>query len=404
MPSDPRSYLDFFKVTRKGIKAKTAAWYLALQQERQRGKLPFGRVQSADGSTRDSKGVLPFIMLGSNDYLGLSRHPKVLAAMHDAINDFGCGTSGSPLLSGRYELTKELEEKLAALHGMEDAVAFSSTYAANVGSLSGLLEEGDTALLDMMSHTSIQDGTRMAGCEKLVFRHNDLEHLSECLQQVDPSRTLVFVDSVYSMEGSFCPLRELVATIKPKGAILAIDEAHALGVVGVRGEGLAAHLKMSGDIDIVTGSLGKSLGSHGGYAAGTKEMCEYLRFNAHSYMFSSGLPPVNAAAALASLAIMEEEDICARMQDNIHFIRSKLAELGFPVPQDPTGITPILVGDETKTTRVAAQLEEQGIFVNAAIFPAVPVGRGILRLSASATHKKAALEVALQKVADLVLG
>ena len=329
MENDLRNYLDFFKHAQSGLKEKTGVWYRFLKRERDKGNVPFGRVQRSERTRASDLSGKQLVMLGSNDYLGLSKHPRVVKAMHQALDDFGSGTSGSPLLSGRYDVTRALEQRIAALHGMEDAIAFSSTYAANIGLISGLLSENDVALLDSFSHTSIDDGALMAGCKKLTFRHNDIAHLTQRLEEIEPERTLVFVDSVYSMEGSFCPLVELSTVTREKGATLAVDEAHALGVVGVKGGGLTTHLNVSDQVDIITGSLGKSLGSHGGYAASTKEMCEYLRFNAHSYMFSSGLPPVNAATALAALDVMEEEDLCARLQDNIRFMREKLTALGF---------------------------------------------------------------------------
>ena len=395
-----------FKASDTGIRKRLAAFSAYHDRAVQSPSWPFARIrQGVPGrsASRRSKPMQPQLLrFASNDYLGLSRHPRTKAALLAAWEQYGSGTAGSPLLGGRYEICRELEKELAQLHGMEDALVLSSTYAANLAVLQGLLSARDTALLDQLSHTSIRDGAKLAGCTTMLFRHNDVSDLQRRLDNLDPSRCLIFVDSVYSMEGAFARVSEIAKTARKTGALLAIDEAHAVGVVGKRGEGVVRALGLHRQVDIITGSLGKSLAAHGGYVASSRTICAFLRYAAHSYVFSSGLSPINAAVALEALVLLKRGKELHKLQRNIEHVRQLFAQHGLPVPKDRTGILPIHVGNEAATLAMSSALENAGLSVSPSIFPAVPKGKGMLRVSISALHRKRDLARAVATLARVV--
>ncbi|MBF0104242.1 MAG: aminotransferase class I/II-fold pyridoxal phosphate-dependent enzyme [Deltaproteobacteria bacterium] len=342
-----------------------------------------------------------FIRLDSNDYLGLGRHPAIKRAFDEAFKLYGMGTDGSPLLSGYSQATLKLEHALAGLHHKEDAVVFASTYAANLAVLQGLLLTSDCVILDQAVHTSVRDGALLAGCQVVIFKHNDPGDLEKILKKTNPKKTLVCVDSVYSMRGCVADLVPLVALVKKSGAMMVVDEAHAVGVFGKKGEGRVCDLGLSASVNVITGSLGKALATHGGYVAADRSLCQFLRYRAHPYMFSSALPPTVSASALKSLEIMRSGALVQKLKTNIRSVREAMKKRGLAVNDDDTATIPVPVGDEVATMQSAARLRKKGILINPSIYPAVPKGRGILRMSISAQHSVDELSRAVMEIAGV---
>jgi 8-amino-7-oxononanoate synthase len=332
------------------------------------------------------------VMFSSYSYLGLIGHPRIGAAVNAAVERFGTSTGGVRLLTGTLELHHELEHELAQLLGQEGAATFASGYDANIAAITSLFGPGDVAILDQYAHQSIHDGVRMAGCESRRFRHNDMSDLERRLRQSrkrGARRVLVAVDSVFSMDGDQAPIAELVALKEKYGAFLLVDEAHALGAVGATGRGICEEQNIDpASIDILTGSLSKGIPSSGGFVAGSRGLKIYIQHGSAPYMFSAAMTPANAAAALESLRILQEEpQHMASLRANTAVMRDGLRGLGFDIGASTTPVLPLLLGDEWRAYRVARELLEQGIFVSAVVFPAVSPGQARLRLCSTAAHR-----------------
>lgn len=329
------------------------------------------------------------LMFGSNNYLGLANHPYVLAAAQRALEEYGAGVGGPPLLNGYTSLHRELEERLAALKGAEDAVIFSSGYGANVGLVTGLANEGDVVLYDAYSHASFCDGIKMSGVYSARFPHNNLHRLRNLLDIHRPKTSgsiFVGVEGVYSMDGDLAPLDKIVELCKPYGAILIVDDAHGTGVMGPRGHGTAEHFGVEGQVDISMGTFSKTLAVTGGFVAASKPIVSYLRFFARSHMFSASLPPVVLATVLAGLGIIEREpELITRLHENVRYAARGLLNLGFKA--DPvTAIIPLRVPTWMNVRRAAYKFHQRGIFVNSVEYPAVPLAQQRFRISLMATH------------------
>jgi 8-amino-7-oxononanoate synthase len=342
------------------------------------------------------------LMLGSNNYLGLTRHPEVLEAAQRALARYGSGCAGSRLLNGTLELHEELEARLAAFVGREAALTFPTGYQVNLGVLSCLLGRHDVALLDALDHACILDGVRLGFGRMRKFRHNDVAHLEERLADTGPDRgCLVVVDGVYSMEGDLCPLAKVVAAKERFGARLMVDDAHGLGVFGAGGRGTPEHFGVEDRVDLLMGTFSKSLASVGGYVAGDADVVEYVRHHARSGIFSAALPPAQAAAALAALSLVEREPERRKaLWENAHFLKRELTALGFDTRESASPVIPIVTGDEGRTFRLVRRLHERGVFVNCVIPPAVPPGAAMIRTSVMATHTRAQLERAVEVIAE----
>jgi 8-amino-7-oxononanoate synthase len=333
------------------------------------------------------------IMFSSYSYLGLIGHPRIAAAVHEAVARFGTSTGGVRLLTGTLELHHELEHELARFLGQEGAATFASGYDANIAAITSLFGPGDVAILDQYAHQSIHDGVRMAGCENRRFRHNDMGDLERRLRQArnrGASRVLVAVDSVFSMDGDQAPIADLVALKEKYGAFLLVDEAHALGAVGATGRGICEEQGIDPDrVDILTGSLSKGIPSSGGFVAGSRGLKIYIQHGSAPYMFSAAMTPANAAAALAALRIVQEEpQHMERLRANTTTMRNGLTELGFDIGASTSPVLPLLLGDEWRAYRVAREMLAQGIFVSAVVYPAVSPGQARLRLCATAAHRE----------------
>jgi len=350
------------------------------------------------------------IMLGSNNYLGLTGDERVLQGAQDALHRYGTGLTGSRLLNGTIPLHLELEEEIAQWMNTEEAIVFTTGHQANLGTLGTLLGPGDTVIADAGDHASILDGCILSRAKLRPFRHNRLDKLEKMLQRAgeDGGGVLVVVDGVFSMEGDIAPLREICALCERYGARLMVDEAHGAGVLGARGAGSAELLGVEERVDLRMGTFSKSLASCGGFIAGDHEVVEYLRLYSRAFLFTASAVPAALGAALAALRIVRSPEgppLLERVLANAQRLRDGLHELGFAVvsPQAlPDGdsivtpIVPVLVGDDWRAALLWKALYDGGVFVNTALHPAVPPGGALLRTSVMATHDEAVLERALE--------
>jgi 8-amino-7-oxononanoate synthase len=327
------------------------------------------------------------IMCGSNNYLGLTTHPKVRQAAVDATQRYGTSCTGSRFLNGNMTLHERLEEELADWVGKEAALVFSTGMQVNLGTISAIVGRGDIVILDKDDHASIVDGAFLSGGKIERYRHNDIDHLKRVLASLpeDKSKLLV-VDGLFSMEGDIAPLPEMVPLCKEYGVRLMVDDAHAMGVLG-GGRGTAAHFGMTKDVDLIMSTFSKSFASLGGFIAGEKDVVEYIQHTARSLIFSASIPPANAATALASLEVMKEEpERIVRVNQIAERMRKEYQRLGFNTGHSVTPVIPIIIGDNDLTFLTWKLLFENGVFVNPVISPAVAPGRQLLRTSYMATH------------------
>ncbi|MGI6379963.1 MAG: aminotransferase class I/II-fold pyridoxal phosphate-dependent enzyme [Anaerolineae bacterium] len=326
------------------------------------------------------------IMIGSNNYLGLTTHPKVREAAIDATRRFGTSCTGSRFLNGNLAMHEQLEHELAAFVGTEAGLVFSTGMQTNLGTISALVGRGDVVITDREDHASIVDGCRLAFGEMKRFRHNDMEHLAFVLESVAEMPKLVVVDGVFSMGGDIAPLPEIVALCQEWGARLMVDDAHSLGVLA-HGRGTAAHHGLTDAVDLTMGTFSKSFASLGGVILGAAPVIDYIKHHARSLIFSASMPPANTAAVLAALHVLIEEP---ERVDRLHAIARKMREgfrsLGFNVGASETPIIPIIIGDDQKTFAFWRSLFEAGIYVNPVVPPAVPPNLSLLRTSYMATH------------------
>lgn len=337
------------------------------------------------------------IMCGSNNYLGLTIHPKVREAAKEAVEKFGTSCTGSRFLNGTLEMHLELEHQLADYMGKDAALVFSTGMQVNLGSVSAVVGKGDVVILDKDDHASIVDGARLSWGEIKRYRHNDLADLERVLKLVGPDkRKMVVVDGLFSMEGDIAPLPELIPLVKKYNARLMVDDAHGIGVLG-RGKGTAEHFGMTDDVDLIMGTFSKSFASLGGFIAGDKVVVDYIQHTARSLIFSASIPPSNAAAALAALKIMREEpERVDRLTEVGKKMREGFVELGFDIGNSATPVIPIIIGDDVKTFVFWRALLDAGVYVNAIISPATPPGRQLLRTSYMAIHTDEQLDQVLE--------
>ena len=344
------------------------------------------------------------IMLGSNNYLGLTSHPKVKEAAIAATHKYGTGCAGSRILNGTLDIHVRLEERLANFMNRKTALVFSTGYGVNVGVLSCLLDRHDVAILDKMDHASIIDGVRLSYGKALKFRHNDPDDLEKKLKLVpDGKGKLIVVDGVFSMEGDITPLPEIVKHKNTCGAGLFVDEAHSLGVFGEHGRGITEHFGLEEDVDLIMGTFSKSLATVGGFiTTDDLDVMDYIKHTARSQMFTAAIPPSAAAAVEAALDILEAEpERRQQLWDNTNYMKRELEGLGFHTCGSQSPVIPLLTGDDIVTYAMANRLHEEGIFVNPVVTPAVPPGHGVIRTSYMATHKREHLDQALGVIAKV---
>jgi 8-amino-7-oxononanoate synthase len=337
------------------------------------------------------------VMIGSNNYLGLTTHPKVREAAIAAIKKYGTSCTGSRFLNGTLKMHLEAEEKFAAFVGKQASLMFATGMQANLGCISAVLGRDDVVIIDKDDHASIVDACRLGFGKMARFIHNDLSSLERQLKQVpSTSGVLVIVDGVYSMGGDIAPLPEIVALTQKYGARLYVDDAHSLGVLGPQGSGTAAHFGLTDQVDMIMGTFSKSFASIGGFVAGDADVMDWVKHGARSFIFSASIPPSQVAAALAALEIMQTEpEWLERLWCNTRKMQEGYRSMGFNIGPSETPVIPIIIGDELKTQMAWKALFDAGIYTNAVFPPAVPPAKSLLRTSYMATHTDAQLDFVL---------
>ncbi len=337
------------------------------------------------------------IMLGSNNYLGLTHHPKVLEAAQRALLRYGSGCTGSRFLNGTLDLHQQLEADLATFLGKESCLVFSTGYNANLGLVSGLVARNDLVLLDKLDHASIVDGAKLSYGETERFNHGDLPGLERKLQKAQGRGVMIIVDGVYSMEGDIADVPGLSRLARQYGAAFAVDDAHALGVLGPNGDGTAAHFGMTDDVDIIAGTFSKSLASIGGFVAASENVVDFLKHHARPLIFTASLPPANTAGVLAALQVLQDEpDRRARLWENTRRLMDGIRALGYDTGPTETPIVPVIIGPLDQTLIFWRMLFEAGVFTNPVVPPAVPAAQCRLRTSLMATHTPEQIDFCLE--------
>jgi len=327
------------------------------------------------------------IMIGSNNYLGLTTHPAVREAAIDAIAEYGTSCTGSRFLNGTLEIHKELERRLATFLGKEAALIFGTGYQANLGALTALLGKDDVAIADKEIHASLVDALNMAGCKLKRYRHNDLPDLERLLQENEDASKMVIMDGVYSMGGDLAPLTEITDLAKKYNARVYLDDAHGIGVMGEGGRGTHFHFNRVNEVDIVMGTFSKSFASLGGVVAGNKDVIEYIQHKARSLIFSASMPPANVATVMACLDIVEADpDYPKRVHRNAAKVRDALRSMGFDCGESVTPVVPVMIGSDMNTVFAWRACFDAGIYVNPVLPPGVPPNKSLLRTSYMATH------------------
>jgi len=389
-------------------KARTHDRLEQLEAARDADLLPYFRlIESEAGPVMEVEGR-SVVMLGSNNYLGLTGDERVKAAARDALERYGTGLTGSRFLNGTTPLHVELERELAEWMGTEDVIVFTTGHQANVGCLGTILEPGDTVICDSADHASILDGVRLSGAKLRPFRHNQMEKLERMLERAaaDGGGVLVVVDGVFSMEGDICDLPGIVERCRRHGARLMVDEAHAVGVLGARGAGTSELFGLEDEVDLRMGTFSKSLASCGGFIAGSAEVVDYLRVTSRPFIFTASAVPAALGAALGALRVIRAEGpaLMARLLENSAYLRRGYRDLGLQVVEPgtlPDGteantpVVPVVVGEDWQAVLLWKALFDAGVYTNVALHPAVPPQGALLRTSLMATHEREHLDRAL---------
>jgi 8-amino-7-oxononanoate synthase len=411
MPETTRAPVDVFE------KARTHERAEQLAAAKQADLLPYFRLLTSEAGPVVEMEGRETIMLGSNNYLGLTGDPRVKQAAREALERYGTGLTGSRLLNGTTPLHLDLESELAEWMGTDDAIVFTTGYQANVGCIGTILEPGDTVICDSGDHASILDGCRLSGARLRPFRHNQIPKLERMLDRAagDGGGILVVVDGVYSMEGDLCDLPAIVDLCSRYGARLMVDEAHGVGVLGERGAGASELFGLEDRVDLRMGTFSKSLASCGGFIAGPADVVEYLRIASRAFIFSASAVPAAIGAALAALRICRAEGgpLFEKLLGNADYLRAGFGGLGLEVVEPgtlpdgspaTTPVVPVRVGDDWQAVTLWKALFDAGVYTNVAIHPAVPPGGALLRTSLMATHEHEHLDRALAAFADIVDG
>jgi 8-amino-7-oxononanoate synthase len=403
MTETARAQVDVFAKVREHERREQ------LEAAKQADLVPYFRVlASAAGPVVEMEGR-EMVMLGSNNYLGLTGDERVKRAARDALERYGTGLTGSRLLNGTTPLHLELERELAEFMGTEDAIVYTTGHQANVGCLSAVLAPGDTVICDSADHASILDGCKLSGAKLRPFRHNRMDKLEKMLERAagDGGGVLVVVDGVFSMEGDLCDLPTVAELCERHGARLMVDEAHAVGVLGARGAGSAELFGLEDRVDLRMGTFSKSLASCGGFIAGPSEVVEYLRISSRPFIFSAASVPAAVGAALGALRVIRSEgpELMAKLLDNARYLRRGFRELGLRVVEPgrlpdgseaTTPVVPVVVGEDWMAVMLWKALFDAGVYTNVAIHPAVPPSGALLRTSLMATHEREHLDRALE--------
>jgi len=408
MDSTKYSLKDFYHIPGKDIMERADIFNDFISDIRRRHHFQYRRtsltgsspvMEVIDNYTGEAREM---IYLASNDYLNLTKHPRVVEAGRAALEKYGAGAGSVPLLGGTLDIHKDLEREIAAFKGCEDAIIYTSGFGSNSNSLLAMLNKEDIAILDQYVHASIVDGCMNTNVR--LFRHSSMEALEKLLRkfQNEYRTKMVVVDGVYSMDGDIAPLDEICDLAHRYGAYVMVDEAHATGVIGDFGRGTPEHFHLEGKVDIVAGTFSKGLGAVGGFIAAKKPLVELLRFYSRGYMFSTAMTPQTAGSLREALrVIVEEPELRQKLWDNIRYLRKNLLDLGFDLGNAQTAIFPIIIGDDIKVKEMCRRLDEMGIYVNPVFYPAVSRNLARIRISLMAGHTKAHLDTALNALEDL---
>lgn len=360
---------------------------------------PGTRVRVRNGKTGQ---VQELINLASYNYLGISYRPEVKQAAIEAVERYGLGASGSPILSGTFDVHGELARAVAEFKDKEAAILFPTGYSANVGFISAIMRSGDSIFLDQYSHASIVDGAILAKSKTVWFRHNNPLDLERKIKDVR-GKKLVVVEGVYSMDGDVCALPEIVEVAKRHGARILIDEAHSTFLFGPNGRGVAEHFGLDKEVDFHLGTFSKSLGGQGGFVCGQKALVDYVNAFGRSRFFSCNLAPPVAAGLLAGIRVVEREpELRARLWSNVAFLRRRFAEEGVDIGKSTSQVMPVMVNNDAKVFQVAERIQDRGLFLQPVTYPAVPKHKSRLRVSVSAAHSEEELETAVQAIAGVL--
>lgn len=377
----------------------------ALGAIRDRGTYRRMRVLSGAQSARMHVDGREVSLFAGSNYLDLAHHPEVVEASAQAARDYGCASGGSRLINGNLDLHEALEEELARFLGTESALAFGTGYMANVGVIPALVGRGDTLISDALNHASIIDGARLSQATVRVFPHGDIDALDGLLAQSanEPGRTLLVLDGVYSMDGDLAPLGPMVESAKRHGAMVLLDDAHGTGTLGARGRGSAEHLGVFSGVDVLIGTLGKSLGSFGAFAAGPAILRDLLVNVARSFIFSCALAPPQVEASRAALRVLASEpERRWRLQSNARYLRARLRELGISTEPSQTQIVPVLIGENEATMELCEALLERGFYAQGIRYPSVPRGTARLRITLMSSHEEAEIDALVKALSELV--
>lgn len=378
---------DIFEKCAKFTKAKTLMSH---------GLYPYFRMIESAQDPEITMNGRRMIMVGSNNYLGLTNHPKVKEAAIEAIKKYGTGCAGSRFLNGTLDIHVELEEKLARFMRKEAALIFSTGFQVNLGVISALVGKDDLVIIDKMDHASIIDGCRLSFGEIRKYKHNDMVDLERVLRENEDREKLLVVDGVFSMEGDIAPLPDIVNLAQKYHARLMVDDAHGIGVLGKTGRGTSEYFGLENDVDLIMGTYSKSLASIGGFISGSADVIHYIKHTARSLIFSASPPPASVAAVSAAIDIIENEP---ERRENLWKNTTKMLDgfksLGFRTGMSQTPIIPVIVGDDEKAFTMAMMLQQEGVFVNVAVTPAVPAGMSLIRTSYMATHTDEHLDIVL---------
>jgi glycine C-acetyltransferase len=382
MRNDPLAYLG---VELDALKQQNLYRHLRILEDEQKAKTTF-----------DHRSV---VNLSSNNYLGLTTHPRLRERALEAVKTFGVGSGSVRTIAGTMEIHMELERRLAEFKKVEAVVVFQSGFAANAGTVSAVLTKEDVVISDELNHASIIDGCRLSRATIKVFPHKDVDAARKIIKDLPAGqRKLLITDGVFSMDGDLGPLPGLCALAEETGCIMMVDDAHASGVFGKNGRGTVDHFEMHGRVDIQVGTLSKAIGALGGYVAGNRNLIEFLYHRARPFLFSTSHPPAVAAACLAALdVLMEEPEIIDRLWENTRFFKQGLERLGFNTGLSESPITPVIAGDSEKANKLSDRLFEEGVFAQAIAFPTVARDKARVRTIVTATHTREDLQFALDR-------
>ncbi len=384
---------------RKKLQDRVLSFTEAVEIKR-KGMYPYFRPIESGQDTKvfiDGKEVL---MFGSNSYLGLTSHPRIKEAAKKAIDKYGTGCAGSRFLNGTLDIHIELERRLAQFVGKESAVIFSTGFQVNLGVLSCITNRNDYLILDEYNHASIIDGSRLSFSRSIKYAHNDMDDLRAKLSLLpEEAAKVIAVDGIFSMEGDIVKLPEIVDLANEFGANIFVDDAHSLGVIGLNGAGTASHFNLTDEVDLIMGTFSKSLASLGGFIASDEATIDFIRHRARSLLFSASMTPASVASVITALDIIEEDpSIIDKLWDNTNYAKKLLLDAGFDLGATESPILPIYIRDNDKTFQVTNLLQENGVFVNPVVSPAVPSDSSLLRFSLMANHTFEQIEEAVEKL------